>query len=263
MVFDMGQNLAGFPQITVRGKRGQQVRLIVGESLTPDGHVSQKQTGRPYILTYTLKGSRQGETWHPHFTYYGYQYIEIEGAVMAGDKNPHNMPEVDSLASCFISNSAPTTGSFSCSSERWNGTWRIIDNAVRSNWTQVWTDCPHREKLGWLEQDWLNFEGLNYTYDARTMVRQTMRLIADAQHPDGSLPEIAPEYIKFEGDMGSALSGESGVGWCPRGIARALCPDVSGLIAHQAISARDETLCGLSAYKRQPLYTEYGTGRLV
>ena len=199
MVFDMGQNLAGFPQLTLRGKRGQQVRLIVGESLTRDGHVSQKQTGRPYILTYTLKGSRQGETWHPRFTYYGYQYIEIEGAVMAGDKNPHNMPEVDSLASCFISNSAPTTGSFSCSSERWNGTWRIIDNAVRSNWTQVWTDCPHREKLGWLEQDWLNFEGLNYTYDARTMVRQTMRLIADAQHPDGSLPEIAPEYIKFEG----------------------------------------------------------------
>lgn len=185
-VYDMGQNLAGFPEIRVKGKRGQQVKLIVGESLTADGHVSQKQTGKPYFLTYTLKGDGI-ETWHPRFTYNGYRYVEIEGL------------QPDSLWSCFISNAAPTIATFECSSERMNKAYAIIDNAIRSNWQNVWTDCPHREKLGWLEQDWLNGPGLMANYDARAMIEQTMQLIADAQHSDGSLPEIAPEYITFEG----------------------------------------------------------------
>lgn len=200
MVFDMGQNLAGFPEITVRGRRGQSVKLIVGETLTPDGHVNQKQTGRPYYLTYTLRGSREAaETWHPRFTYYGFRYIEVEGAVMTGDDNPEGLPVLECLQSCFIYNSAPKTGDFECSNRLFNDTYRLIDRAIRSNWQHVWTDCPHREKLGWLEQDWINGEGLVYNYDCRAMIEQTMQQLADAQHADGSMPEIAPEYIKFEG----------------------------------------------------------------
>ena len=96
MVFDMGQNLAGFPEITVRGRRGQSVKLIVGETLTPDGHVNQKQTGRPYYLTYTLRGSREAaETWHPRFTYYGFRYIEVEGAVKIGRASCRERVSVD------------------------------------------------------------------------------------------------------------------------------------------------------------------------
>lgn len=208
MVFDMGQNVAGFPEIVITGQRGQQVKIWMGETLTdaPDVHVNQRQTGRPYFLTYTLAGRRDEknssrtalETWHPSFTYYGYRFVEIEGAVMEGDPNPENLPVIHRLTSCLISNSAPTIGSFECSSQRMNDTYRIIDRAIRSNWQHVWTDCPHREKLGWLEQDWLNGPGLVDNYDCRAMIEQTMQNIVDAQHDDGSLPEIAPEYITFE-----------------------------------------------------------------
>jgi hypothetical protein len=34
LVLDMGQNLAGFPEITVKGQRGQQVKITPGETLT-------------------------------------------------------------------------------------------------------------------------------------------------------------------------------------------------------------------------------------
>lgn len=196
--FDMGQNLSGYPEIRVRGRRGQKVRLYVGETLTPDTLVNQKQTGRPYYYTYTLRGG-DSETWHPRFSYYGYQYIQIEGAVMEGDDNPLGLPVIEDLQSCFVYNSAPKTGYFECSNQLFNDTYRIIDRAIRSNWQAVWTDCPHREKLGWLEQDWLNGEGLIYNYDCRAMIEQTMRNIVDAQHADGSMPEIAPEYTVFKG----------------------------------------------------------------
>ncbi len=198
-VLDMGQNLAGFPEITVSGQAGQKVTMYVSETLTPEGACNQRQSGRPHYYTYTLSGEGR-EAWHPRFSYYGYRYIQVEGAVMEGDPNPQNLPVVHDMKSCFIYNSAPKTGTFECSNPRFNATYRLIDRAIRSNWQSVWTDCPHREKLGWLEQDWLNGEGLVYNYDCRAMIEHTMQVIADAMHDDGSLPEIAPEYITFEGD---------------------------------------------------------------
>lgn len=187
-VYDMGQNLAGFPQITVRGKRGQTVKLTVGETLDKDGHVSQKQTGRPHYYTYTLSGAGD-ETWHPRFSYYGFRYVEVETEAQLLD-----------LQSCFIYNSADKIGQFECSNPLLNDAYRLIDRAIRSNWQGVWTDCPHREKLGWLEQDWLNAEGLMANYDCRAMIEQTMRNIADAQHADGAVPTTAPQYTVFPGE---------------------------------------------------------------
>lgn len=205
-VLDMGQNLAGFPQIKVSGKAGQQVRLYLSETLTAQGTCNQKQSGSPYYLTYTLSGKgeksadgKRIDTWHPHFTYYGYRYIQVEGAVMKGDENPDGKPVIEDIQSCFVYNSAAKIGSFECSNPMFNRAYQIIDRAIRSNWQAVWTDCPHREKLGWLEQDWLNGEGLVYNYDCRSMIEQTMQNIADAQHANGVVPTTAPEYIYFKG----------------------------------------------------------------
>ena len=188
LVLDMGQNLSGYPEITVEGKAGQRLKLTPGETLNDEGLVNQKQTGRPHYYVYTLKGG-QTESWHPRFAYYGYRYLQVEGDVDVLKK----------VESCFVYNSASRTGYFECSNQLVNNTHRLIDRAIRSNWQAVWTDCPHREKLGWLEQDWLNGEALVYNYDCKTMIAQTMQNIVDAQHEDGSMPEIAPEYTRFTG----------------------------------------------------------------
>ena len=188
LVLDMGQNLAGYPEMTVEGKAGQWLKLTPGETLDKDGLVNQRQTGRPHYYTYILKGGAT-EVWHPRFSYYSFRYLQVEGDIDALKK----------VESCFVYNSAERTGSFECSNPRINATHQLIDRAIRSNWQAVWTDCPSREKLGWLEQDWLNGEALVYNYDAQRMIEQTMQNIVDAQHEDGSMPEIAPEYTQFIG----------------------------------------------------------------
>jgi hypothetical protein len=188
LVLDMGQNLAGYPEMTVEGKAGQWLKLTPGETLDKEGLVNQRQTGRPHYYTYILKGGAT-EVWHPRFSYYSFRYLQVEGDIDALKK----------VESCFVYNSAERTGSFECSNPRINATHQLIDRAIRSNWQAVWTDCPSREKLGWLEQDWLNGEALVYNYDARRMIEQTMQNIVDAQHEDGSMPEIAPEYTQFIG----------------------------------------------------------------
>ena len=197
-VLDMGQNLAGFPEITVRGKRGQKITLIVAEALTDEGACNQRQTGRQHYYEYTLKGEGD-ETWHPRFSYYGYRYIQVEGAVLKGQKNPGKLPVLKNIQSCFVYNSARKVSTFECSNPIFNAAHRLIEKAVRSNMQSVFTDCPHREKLGWLEQVHLNGPGLLYNYDLTAFAPQIMRNMADAQHANGAMPTTAPEYVVFEG----------------------------------------------------------------
>lgn len=197
-VLDMGQNLAGFPEITVRGKRGQKVTLLVAEALTDEGACNQRQTGRRHYYEYTLKGEGD-ETWHPRFSYYGFRYIQVEGAVLKGQKNPQKLPVLKNIQSCFVYNSAKKVSTFESSNPIFNAAHRLIEKAVRSNMQSVFTDCPHREKLGWLEQVHLNGPGLLYNYDLTAYAPQIMQNMADAQHSNGAMPTTAPEYVVFEG----------------------------------------------------------------
>ena len=196
-VADMGQNLAGFPEITVSGKRGQKVTLIVAEKLTRQGACDQRQTGRQHYYEYTLKGDGTDETWHPHFSYYGFRYIQVEGAVLEGQPNPDGLPVLKRLNSCFIYNSAEEVSSFECSNPLFTDTHRLIERAERSNMQGVLTDCPHREKLGWLEQDHLCGPSLLYNYDMTRYAPKVIRDITDTQKADGMMPTTAPQYISF------------------------------------------------------------------
>lgn len=195
-VCDMGQNLAGFPEIEVVGKRGQKVTLIVAETLTRQGACDQRQTGRQHFYEYTLKGEGV-ETWHPRFSYYGFRYIQVEGAVLEGQPNPQGLPVLRRLNSCFIYNSAAEVSAFECSNKLFTDTHRLIERAERSNMQSVLTDCPHREKLGWLEQDHLCGPSLLYNYDMTSYVPKVIKDIVDTQKDNGMVPTTAPQYVSF------------------------------------------------------------------
>ena len=195
-VADMGQNLAGFPEITVKGKPGQKVTILVSENLNKQGVCDQRQTGRQHFYEYTI-GSDTTETWHPRFSYYGFRYIQVEDAVLEGEPNPYNLPVISKLQSCFVYNSAEEGSSFECSNPLFTQTHRLIERAERSNMQSVMTDCPHREKLGWLEQDHLVGPSLFYNFDMTQYCPKIIRDITDTQKADGMVPTTAPQYVSF------------------------------------------------------------------
>lgn len=198
LVLDLAQNHSGIPVISVSGRPGQVIRIWPAERLDAGGFPDQRSTGSPHYYQYTLKGGGT-ESWQPRFSYYGYRWLLIEGAVTEDMPNPQGLPVLHSVKSLFLSNAMEETGSFSCSNEIFNGAHRLIRNAVRSNAHAVFTDCPHREKLGWLDQLQFNGPGLFYGYDLRRFAPKVMRDMADAQHPDGMVPTTAPEYTSFTG----------------------------------------------------------------
>ncbi|MFA5045100.1 MAG: glycoside hydrolase family 78 protein [Paludibacter sp.] len=208
LVFDMVQNLSGFPEITVNGKKGDHLTLIVSESVTPEGAADQRQTGRPHIYNYTLSGNGD-ETWHPRFSYYGFHYIQVEGAVLKTDKNPRKFPVLKDIKSCFVYNSSPQVSTFECSNDIFNKTHVLIEKAVESNMQAIFTDCPQREKLGWLEEVHLNGPVLMYNYNLSAFMPKVMQDILDAQQPNGMIPTIAPMYNIFGNKNGFDEFGDS------------------------------------------------------
>lgn len=186
-VYDLGQNFSGWPKITVQGPAGATVKLIPGELLDEAGLPSQKHTGSPVYFSYTLAG-RGKEIWHPRFSYTGFRYIQVEA--------PSDVRvEVEGQ---FIHTAAPQVGQFACSNELLNRIHELILAAIRSNFQSVLTDCPHREKLGWLEQAHLMGPAIMYNFDLKQFYAKICRDMRDAQHPNGCVPTIAPQYTVFE-----------------------------------------------------------------
>ena len=197
-VYDFGQNASGIVALKVRGKRGATVTISPGELLYENGTVDQRASGSPYRLAYTLKGDGE-EEWRPSFTYYGFRYAQVEGALPEGKLGPADAPRVLGLTMLHTRNSSPTVGSFSCSNELFNRTFALIDWAIRSNLASVPTDCPHREKLGWLEQTHLMGGSIQYNYRILTLYQKLVKDMMEAQLEDGLVPDIAPEFVPFIG----------------------------------------------------------------
>lgn len=196
-VYDLGQNASGIPDITVQGKKGDTVKITPAELLHPDGSANQNGSGKPYYCNYILKGDGP-ETWHSQFTYYGFRYLQVGGAVPRGDDNLSRLPTILDIKALHTRNSAAQVGSFTCSNDLFNKTFKLIDWAMKSNMASLFTDCPHREKLGWLEEAHLVGSSLRYNYDIHRLALKCINDMRLAQTQNGLIPEIAPEYTKFD-----------------------------------------------------------------
>ena len=200
-VYDLGQNFAGWPEITVQGAAGVTVRLTPGELLSATGVVTQANVGGPMWWAYTPKGTGP-ETWHPRFSYTGFRYVQVDGAVpMAQAASFPGRPQIVTLTGKFMHAAAESVGTFTSSDADLNKIHALILAALRSNMQNVLTDCPQREKLGWLETSHLLSMSIAYDYDVAAFYEKIIRDMSDAQTAAGLITDIAPEYPVFAGNF--------------------------------------------------------------
>ncbi len=219
-VYDFGRNMSARADVAIRGAAGARVRLSPGETLGADGMVSQRsynaKPGNAVFFDYILAG-RGTERFCPRFSYQGMRYVQVDRT--AADDG--TLPVMTAMAAQFIHAGLDRVGDFDSSDRLFVATHKLIDQAVRSNAFSVLTDCPHREKLGWLEQTYLNAVTILYNRDAVTLYEKMTRDIADAQAADGMVPGIAPEYVAFLNGDGSDAIWRNSPEW---GIAAVLSP---------------------------------------
>ncbi len=185
---DFGQNMAGQFALSIKGERGAKVTIKPAELLNQHGRITQQHTGSPVSYSYTVHGGGKEEHWQPRFAYTGFRYAEmrIEGNARAR------------LAADFVHADAPVVGRFDSSDEHLNRIHTLINKAIQSNLQHVLTDCPHREKLGWIEQLHLMQPSVMWNYDLSRYLHKVCRDMRDAQHENGMIPTICPQYTQFQ-----------------------------------------------------------------
>ncbi|MDE3199776.1 MAG: family 78 glycoside hydrolase catalytic domain [Acidobacteriota bacterium] len=197
-IYDLGENMSGWPALEVEGQAGAHITMRPGELLTADGDVTQHSAGagpdNETLFRYTLRGTGKPEHWHPLFSSYGFRYVEVTVEPAKPGAPP---PKVILLTGDFVHAGVATAGEFESSNTLYNRIHKLIDRAVLSNLASVVTDCPHREKLGWLEQTYLNASTLMLNYDVHGLYEKMSDDMADSQLANGLVPEIAPEYVAF------------------------------------------------------------------
>jgi alpha-L-rhamnosidase len=217
-VIDLGQNTSYMPRIRVSGPAGSTIRLTHAEVLHDDGTINRDTCGGnrgPAWWQYT-KATGEDESWFPQFFYVGCRYLQLErfapepGAgedewERRGEGEPHEvLPQLEEIEGVVVHSTAAPLGDFECSNDLLNRIRTLVRWAQRSNMVSVLTDCPHREKLGWLEQYHLNGPAIRYEFDVDRIFVKGMRDMADSQTDDGLVPNIAPEYTVFPGTFRAA-----------------------------------------------------------
>ncbi len=200
-VYDFGQNASMMPRLRVSGPAGSAVRLTPAEVVNADGTINRNTMGgasRGSSWWQYTKATDGEETWFPKFFYVGCRYLKAE-FFPANVGQTNALPRIESLEDVIVHSSAAPLGHFATSNNLLNRIRDLVRWAQRSNMVSILTDCPHREKLGWLEEYHLNGPAIRYEFDVARIFAKGMHDMADAQTEDGLVPTTAPEYAKFKG----------------------------------------------------------------
>lgn len=144
-VIDFGQNIAGVVKMRLHNTApGQWITIYHGEGMK-DGRFStaniEETTGDPFQqVIYICRGAEE-EIFEPYFSVSGFRYIKIEG--MTGEVKPEDFKAV------AIYSDLDETGHFECSNEL---VTKLASNCLwsqKSNFLDVPTDCPTRERSSW------------------------------------------------------------------------------------------------------------------
>jgi hypothetical protein len=109
------------------------------------------------------------------------------------------IPVVTAATGHFMRAGVATVGTWKCSDDWVNRIHAITVEAIAANLHSVLTDCPHRERLGWLEVSHLMFPSISLNFDISRLWAKISLDTVDSQLPSGLVPDIAPEYTVFSG----------------------------------------------------------------
>ncbi|MBQ6036802.1 MAG: family 78 glycoside hydrolase catalytic domain, partial [Lachnospiraceae bacterium] len=207
-VIDFGQNLAGFTELKVTAKAGQKITLWHGETLDENGNFTQKnfdpgdrnKSGITQKLEYICKDGFN--VWHPRFTIFGFRYAKVETDADLSDAQ---------FTAVAVYSHIPQTGFFECGNEDVN---RLFSNSLwsmRSNFVDIPTDCPTRERAGWTGDAQVFSPTAVLLADCYSVLKKWLGECRLAQNKDGLVQNIAP--VNNSGSMiSNMLQGSAGWG---------------------------------------------------
>jgi alpha-L-rhamnosidase len=198
-VVDMGQNMVGWMRLKAEGPSGTTVTLRHAEVLDKQGNFYTENLRKAKATArYTLKGGGP-ETFEPHFTFFGFRYVAVDG--YPGELTP------DALTGVVVHSDMAPASEFLTSKPLVNQLQHNILWGQKGNFLDVPTDCPQRdERLGWTGDAQVFSRTAAFNMDVAGFFTKWLPDVAADQFASGSVPHVVPNVLAdFEGrDPGGA-----------------------------------------------------------
>ena len=174
-IFNLGQNFAGVVRLKVKGAAGTKIQLRYGEMLHPDGTLMTENLRKARATdTYIMRGDENGEEWTPHFTFHGFQYVEITGYP--------GKPGKDAITGIVLQSDTPLTSGFECSDPVANRLFKNVVWTQRANFIDLPTDCPQRdERFGWMGDAQIYVHCATLNADVSAFYTKWLREVMESQ----------------------------------------------------------------------------------
>ena len=192
-LIDFGVNMSGYVKITVKEERGKEIVLRFAEEVDEVGKPCQNGMIDGY---YTSDGyefqvdkiiaSGTVDTFKPSFTYHGFRYVIVEGLT--------NEPKASSVTAYFIHNDLKKKADFTSGDDIINFIYKAGMRSVLSNAFWSLTDCPTREKLGWLNDAQASAEVTLINFDIIPFYKKWYEDIKSDQTESGELHGVVPTW---------------------------------------------------------------------
>ena len=210
-VLEFPQNLSGYLSFCLTARAGQKLHIELGEMLDCDGEFTlanvqciHKGKRTPLQrLDYICKEGQNNYT--PKYFYGGFRYALVETDI------PFDKDDFTAVA---VYSALEETLSFTCSHPLINKLYENTLWSLKSNSTDLPSDCPTRERMGWTGDSQIFFGTASYMTNYAPFARKHVQDIFDRQWKSGRLPQIAP----FANEDWFMWTMNGSVGWACAGV---------------------------------------------
>jgi len=202
-VIDMGQIMTGWLEFKTNAPKGTRIFLQHGEILQEECFFNLNLRDAKAEYTYIADGKEA--VVRPHFTFYGFRYVKVEG--WGGELF------LDDFSGCVVYSEMQTTGYVETSDPLVN---KLFLNAMwgqKGNFLDVPTDCPQRdERMGWTGDAQVFCGTASFNMDTYAFYNKYLYDLYEEQKTrNGCVPHVIPDMIMNENidDEGSSAWGDA------------------------------------------------------